>query len=137
MFKEFKEFALRGNVVDMAVGIIIGAAFGKIVTSLVNDLVMPPLGLILGRVNFNHLFINLTSQPYETLEAARAAGAPTLNYGSFISNVLDFIIIAFAIFLVVKSMNRLTLKKEQAPKSPELSTEAKLLTEIRDSLKKN
>ena len=107
MLKEFKEFAMRGNVVDMAVGIIIGAAFGKIITSLVNDVIMPPIGLLLGKVNFNDLFLSLDGKSYASLAAAKAASAPTLNYGAFINNVLDFLIVAFAVFLLVRQMNRL------------------------------
>tara|TARA_R110000787_G_scaffold3947_1_gene15374 strand:+ start:79 stop:510 length:432 start_codon:yes stop_codon:yes gene_type:complete len=114
MLKEFKIFAMRGNVMDMAVGIIIGAAFGKIVTSFVKDIVMPPIGLLLGGVDFSDLFINLSSQSYASLEAARAAGAATINYGVFINTVVDFIIIAFAIFLVIKQMNRLA-REDPAP----------------------
>ena len=114
MLKEFKEFAMRGNVVDMAVGIIIGAAFGKIISSLVKDIIMPPIGLIMGNVDFSSLFINLSDQAYESLAAAQEAGAATINYGIFINTVLDFIIIAFAIFMVIKQMNRLK-KKEEAP----------------------
>jgi large conductance mechanosensitive channel len=111
MFREFKEFAMRGNVVDLAVGLIIGAAFGKIVTSLVNDIIMPPIGLALGRVDFSNLFLNLSGQPYASLAEARAAGAPTLNYGIFLNTVIDFVIVAFAIFLVIRFINRL----HQAP----------------------
>jgi len=107
MLKEFKEFAMRGNVVDMAVGIIIGAAFGKIVTSLVNDVIMPPIGLVLGRVDFNDLFLSLDGKSYTSLAAAKAAGAPTLNYGTFVNNILDFLIVAIAVFLLVRQMNRL------------------------------
>jgi large conductance mechanosensitive channel len=107
MWREFREFAMRGNVVDLAVGVIIGAAFGKIVTSLVNDIVMPPLGVILGKVDFSNLFINLSSQHYASLAEAKAAGAATINYGLFINNVLDFVIVAFAIFLVIRGINRL------------------------------
>lgn len=107
MLKEFKEFAMRGNAIDMAVGIIIGAAFGKIITSLVNDLIMPPIGLLLGRVNFNDLFVSLDGKPYATLAAAKTAGAPTLNYGIFLNNVLDFVIVAFAMFLLIRQFNRL------------------------------
>lgn len=106
MFKEFKEFALRGNVLDMAIGIIIGGAFGKIITSLVNDVIMPPVGLLLGGVNFNDLFISLDRQSYPTLAAAKAASAPTLNYGMFLNTVLDFLIVAFAMFLMVRQFNR-------------------------------
>ncbi len=113
MIKEFKDFIMRGNVVDMAVGIIIGAAFGKIVSSLVNDILMPPLGRLLGGVDFSNLFVNLSGNSYETLAAARAAGAATLNYGLFINTVLDFVIVAFAIFLLIKAVNR--FKKAEAP----------------------
>jgi large conductance mechanosensitive channel len=114
MLKEFKEFAMRGNVVDMAVGIIIGAAFGKIVSSFVNDIIMPPIGLLLGGVDFSNIFINLSGGDYASLEAAQAAGAATLNVGLFINTVLDFIIVAFAIFIVIKQMNRFK-KQEEAP----------------------
>lgn len=107
MFKEFKEFALRGNVLDMAVGIIIGAAFGKIITSLVNDVIMPPIGLILGRVNFSDLFFSLDGKTYANLAAAKAASAPTINYGMFLNNVLDFAIVAFVMFLMIRQFNRL------------------------------
>jgi large conductance mechanosensitive channel len=116
MFKEFKEFAMRGNVMDMAIGIIIGAAFGKIISSFVNDVLMPPLGLLLGKVSFSNLFISLSGQHFDSLEAAKAAGAATLNYGLFINTVIDFLIVAFVIFLVVKQMNR--LNKEPAPAPP-------------------
>ena len=116
MWKEFKEFVMRGNVMDMAVGIIIGAAFGKIVTSLVNDMIMPPIGLILGKVDFSSLFLNLSSTHYESLAAAKAAGAPTINYGVFLNAVIDFLIVAFVIFLLVKQVNR--LKKQAAPAPP-------------------
>ena len=118
MFKEFKEFAMKGNVVDLAVGVIIGGAFGKIITSLVNDIIMPPIGLMMGGVDFKGLFINLSSKAYPTLEAAKAAGAPTINYGIFINTVLDFLIVAFAIFMVIKQLNR--LKKEEP--APEVTT---------------
>ncbi len=107
MFKEFKEFALRGNVVDMAVGIIIGAAFGKIVSSLVDDVIMPPIGLLLGKVNFANLYINLSSATYATLEEATKAGAPVIRYGVFVNAVINFLIVAFVLFLLIKQMNRL------------------------------
>ena len=107
MLKEFKEFAMRGNVVDMAVGIIIGAAFGKIVTSAVSDIIMPPIGLLLGGINFNDLFVSLDRKPYASLAVAKAAGAPTINYGAFVNTILDFVIVAFVIFMLVKQMNRL------------------------------
>jgi large conductance mechanosensitive channel len=118
VFREFREFAMRGNVVDLAVGIIIGAAFGKIITSLVNDLLMPPIGLLLGRVDFSNLFINLSGQPYASLAEARAAGAPTINYGIFLNSVIDFLIVAIAIFLLVRSINRLTRERERVPEAP-------------------
>ena len=132
--REFREFAMKGNVVDMAVGIIIGGAFGKIVTSLVNDVVMPPIGLLTGNMDFSQLFINLGDTVYPSLEAAVAAGAPVIKYGLFINNTLDFIIVAAAIFVVVRSMNRLRAKQEAAPR-PEPPAEVKLLGEIRDLLK--
>jgi large conductance mechanosensitive channel len=104
MLKEFREFALKGNVVDLAIGVIIGAAFGKIVTSFVNDILMPPIGLLLGRVNFTDLFINLSDKPYATLAQAKAAGAPTINYGLFINNIIDFVIVAAVIFFVIQQL---------------------------------
>ena len=116
MLKEFKEFAMRGNVIDMAVGIIIGAAFGKIVASLVKDIIMPPIGLLMGGVDFSGLFINLSGKTFETLAEAQKAGAATINYGAFINTVLDFLIVAFAIFMVIKQMNR--FKKEPPPADP-------------------
>jgi large conductance mechanosensitive channel len=118
MLREFREFAMRGSVVDLAVGIIIGAAFGKIVSSLVNDLLMPPIGLLLGRVDFSNLFINLSGQPYASLAEAKAAGAPTINYGVFLNTVIDFVIVAFAIFLLVRFINRLARQREAAPAAP-------------------
>jgi len=137
MFNEFKEFAMRGNVVDMAVGIVIGAAFGKIVTSFVNDILMPPIGLMMGGVDFSDKFINLGDGAYATLAAAQEAGAPTLNYGQFINVVLDFIIVAFAIFMVIRAMNKMKKKEEEKPEEPaKPSDEVVLLTEIRDSLKR-
>ena len=117
MLKEFRDFAMRGNVIDLAVGIIIGAAFGKIVTSLVNDILMPPIGIILGKVDFSNLFINLSGKPYDSLAAAKAAGAATINYGIFINNIIDFLIVAFAVFLLVRHVNRLTAKPA-APAAP-------------------
>ncbi|MFA6472950.1 MAG: large conductance mechanosensitive channel protein MscL [Candidatus Latescibacterota bacterium] len=107
MFKEFKQFIARGNVVDIAVAFVMGAAFGGIVTSLVNDILMPPLGLLLGKVNFSSLFINLSGQGFSTLAEAKAAGAPTLNYGIFINTVINFVIVSFALFLLVKQVNRM------------------------------
>ena len=106
MFKEFKEFAMRGNVVDLAVGVIIGGAFGAIVTSLVNDVIMPPIGKLMGGVDFKEFFMTLDGSVYKTLEEAKKAGAPTIAYGSFINTVINFLIVAFAVFLVVKQMNR-------------------------------
>lgn len=136
MLDEFKKFALRGNVVDMAVGIIIGAAFGKIVSSAVADLIMPPIGLMMGGVDFSNLFINLGDGAYATLAAAEEAGAPIIKYGVFINTVLDFVIVAFAIFMAIRFMNNLKKEEEEAPaKPPEPSNEEKLLIEIRDALK--
>ncbi|HXZ19360.1 MAG TPA: large conductance mechanosensitive channel protein MscL [Candidatus Acidoferrales bacterium] len=114
MFKEFKEFAMKGSVLDMAVGIIIGAAFGKIVASFVGDVLMPPLGLLIGKVDFSNLFLSLSGKSYETLAAAKAAGAPTLNYGVFLDACINFLIVAFAIFLLVKAVNKLK-REEKAP----------------------
>jgi large conductance mechanosensitive channel len=112
MFKEFKEFAMRGNVIDLAVGIVIGAAFGSIVTSFVNDILMPPIGLLLGKIDFSNLFITLSGQPYKTLAEAKAGGAVTLNYGLFVNTAINFLIIAFSIFIVVKQVNKF---KKPAP----------------------
>jgi large conductance mechanosensitive channel len=138
MIKEFKEFAMRGNVVDLAVGVVIGAAFGKIVTSMVSDVLMPPIGKMMGGVNFADLFINLDSAkgPFTSLKAAKDAGAAVIAYGSFINTIIDFVIVAFCIFMVVKGMN--TLKKKPAPAPPtpaEPTREEKVLIEIRDLLK--
>jgi large conductance mechanosensitive channel len=116
MLKEFKEFALKGNVLDMAIGVIIGAAFGKIIASLVEDVIMPPIGLALGNVDFASLFINLSSQTYPSVAAAKAAGAPTLNYGIFFNSILNFLIIAFTIFLVIRQFN--ALKKPEPASAP-------------------
>jgi large conductance mechanosensitive channel len=110
VLQEFKKFALQGNVLDMAIGIIIGAAFGKIVSSLVADVLMPPIGLLVGKIDFSSLFLNLSGQDYATLVAAKAAGAPTINYGMFLNNVFDFLIVAFVVFLLVKQINRLKAK---------------------------
>lgn len=119
MLKEFRTFAIKGNMIDLAVGVIIGAAFGKVVTSIVNDLVMPPIGLLLGRVNFNDLFVSLNGVHYDSLAAAKAAGAPTLNYGAFISTLIDFLIVAFVIFMAVKQVNRIArLRAETKPVEP-------------------
>jgi large conductance mechanosensitive channel len=140
MLKEFKEFAVRGNVMDVAVGIIIGAAFGKIVESLVKDVIMPPVGLLLGKVDFTNLFIVLKqgaqAGPYLSVEAAQKAGAVTFNYGVFINTIISFVIIAFAVFLLVRAINKLKRQEEEKPTAaaPE---EVLLLREIRDSLKKS
>ena len=139
MLEEFKKFAMRGNVVDMAVGVIIGAAFGKIVDSLVKDLIMPPIGLALGRVDFTNLFFVLkegaTTGPYATLDAAQKAGAVTFNYGLFINTCLSFLIVAFAVFMLIRAINRLHTPPPAAepPPPPE---DTLLLREIRDALKK-
>jgi large conductance mechanosensitive channel len=136
MLTEFREFAMRGNVVDMAVGIVIGAAFGRIVTSLVNDVIMPPIGLLMGNADFSDLFLDMSGSGYPSVAAAEAAGAPIIKYGLFINTVLDFVIVAFAIFMVVRLMNRLKRKAEVAtPAPPPPSAEVKLLAEIRDVLK--
>lgn len=116
MMKEFKEFAVKGNVIDLAVGVIIGGAFGKIVSSFVSDIVMPPLGMAMGKVNFTDLFIDLSGKGFTSLKAAKDAGAPVISYGVFINTLLDFVIIAFVIFMVIKQINR--LKKEPAPAPP-------------------
>ena len=137
MLKEFKDFAMKGNVLDMAIGVIIGGAFGKIVSSLVSDVMMPPIGLLLGGVDFTGLFLNLSGTAQPSLAAAKAAGVPTLNYGVFLQTLFDFIIIAFVIFMLVKQVNR--FKKEAPPAHPAPpagpTNEEKLLMEIRDALK--
>lgn len=115
MFKEFKEFAMRGSVVDLAVGVIIGAAFGAIVNSAVNDLIMPPIGMLTGQVDFKDLFVSLNGQTYASLKAAKDAGAPVIAYGLFLNNVINFLIVAFVIFLMVKQMNRLRRGEEPTP----------------------
>lgn len=140
MLKEFKEFAIKGNMLDMAVGIIVGAAFGTIIQSLVKDVLMPPIGLLLGGVDFSDLFVTLRSGavpgPYATLAAAQEAGAVTINYGVFTNAVISFLIVAFSVFMVVRSFNRLKRKEEAAPPAPPVpSAEEKLLGEIRDLLK--
>lgn len=118
MIKEFKEFAMKGNMIELAIGVIIGGAFGKVVTSIVNDIVMPPFGFLLGRVNFTGLFISLNGVQYESLAQAKEASAPTLNYGLFINTVLDFLIVALVIFFSVKQLNRLRKKQEVPPAPP-------------------
>jgi large conductance mechanosensitive channel len=137
MLKEFKEFAMKGNVLDMAIGVIIGGAFGKIISSLVSDVLMPPIGLLLGGVDFTGLFVTLSGTTQPSLAAAKAAGAPTLNYGVFLQTVFDFIIIAFAIFMLVKQVNRFKKEAPPAPPAPPAgpTNEEKLLMEIRDALK--
>jgi large conductance mechanosensitive channel len=137
IIKEFKLFATKGNVVDMAVGIIIGAAFGKIVSSLVNDVLMPPLGKLIGNVNFSDLFFTLDGSSYASIAIAKAAGAPIMAYGNFIQSIIDFVIVAFAIFMMIKAMNALRKKEDEKPAAPpEPTNEEKLLGEIRDILKK-
>jgi large conductance mechanosensitive channel len=137
IFKEFRDFAIRGNVIDLAIGIIIGGAFGKIVSSLVNDVIMPPLGKIIGGVDFKNLFISLDGHSYANLDSARAAGAPIFAYGSFIQSVFDFLIVAITIFIVVKAINQLKKSRETKPEAPsEPTKDIQLLTEIRDLLKK-
>jgi large conductance mechanosensitive channel len=135
MLKEFKEFAMKGNVLDLAIGVIIGAAFGKIVTSLVEDIIMPPLGLLLGKVDFSNLFINLSGQSYPSVAAAKAAGAATLNYGVFINTIINFLIVALAVFLLVRAVNRFRRTEEAKAAAP--TAQEKLLTEIRDILKES
>ena len=115
MLKEFKEFALRGNLMDMAAGIVLGVAFGRIVTSLVNDIVMPPIGLAIGGIDFSNLFLTLRGGPFPSMVAAKAAGAPTINYGVFLNTVVDFLIVAFVLFLVVRQINRMQRPAQAAP----------------------
>ena len=142
MFKEFKEFAMRGNVLDMAVGIIIGAAFGAIVTSIVNDVIMPPIGLLLGGVDFSSFYLLLkdgaaAAGPYADLASAKKAGAVTINYGVFINAVLSFLIVAFAVFILVKGVNKMRKAEPAAPPPPpETPEDILLLRDIRDALKK-
>lgn len=136
MWREFRDFAMRGNVIDLAVGIIIGAAFTTIVNSLVNDLIMPPLGLLFGGIDFSDFFLTLKGGSYPTLAAAKAASAVTINYGLFINAVLRFVIVAFAIFILVKQINRLARHEEAvAAATPEPPRQEVLLAEIRDLLK--
>ena len=130
MLEEFKKFAMRGNVVDMAVGIIIGTAFVKIVSSLVKDVVIPPIGKLMGNVDFSGLFVNLGDIPYQTLAAAQEAGAPTINYGVFVNTVLNFLIVAFAIFMVIKGMNAMKKKEEAVPEEPTTKECPECLSEI-------
>jgi large conductance mechanosensitive channel len=141
VLKEFKEFAVKGNVLDMAVGIIVGAAFGTVVQSLVKDVIMPPVGMLIGGVDFTNLFVTLepgeVAGPYATLADAQAAGAVTINYGVFVNAAISFVIVAFAVFLLVRSFNKLKRAEEAAPPPPppEPPAEERLLTEIRDLLK--
>ena len=118
MLKEFKEFAMRGNVLDLAIGIIIGGAFGKIVSSFVTDVLMPPLGLLLGKVDFSSLYVSLDGKTYASLQAAKAAGAATLNYGLFINTVIDFLFVAFAVFMLIRVINRLNRQPVKPPEAP-------------------
>lgn len=128
MLEEFKKFAMRGNVMDMAIGVIIGTAFGKIISSFVNDILMPPIGRILGNVDFSNLQISLTDKTYPSLAAAKTAGAPTINYGLFLNTVIDFLIVAFVLFMVIRVLNR--LKKPEAPKAPDIKPCPECLSEI-------
>ncbi len=134
MIKEFKEFIAKGNVMDMAVGIIIGAAFGKIVTSLVEDVIMPPLGAIIGKVNFADLYLNLSGTPYDSLELARKASAPVIAYGAFLNTIISFLIVAFAVFMMVKAVNKIRRVEPEAPVEEAPPADVALLTEIRDLL---
>jgi len=138
MLKEFKEFISRGSVIDLAVGIVIGAAFTSVVNSLVNDIIMPPIGLALAGINFSDLFITLSPGEYASLEEAKAAGAATWNYGQFINAVISFFIVSLAIFVLVKAINQLRRKQAEAPAAPPAPTKSEtLLEEIRDLMKKN
>ena len=136
IFKEFQDFALKGNVVDMAVGIVIGGAFGTIVKSLVDDILMPPIGLILGGIDFSNIFLTLKGPGAATLAQAKEAGAVTMNWGLFVNAVISFLIVAFALFMVVKAMNRLKRQEEAAPAPAAPPRQEVLLEEIRDLLKK-
>ena len=133
MWRDFRDFAVRGNVVDLAVGLILGAAFTTIVNSLVNDVIMPPIGLLLGGIDFTDFFVTIKGSAYPTVAAAKAAGAVTINYGLFINSIIKFVIVAFAVFLLVKQINR--LKLDLGPAAPAASKTEVLLEEIRDLLK--
>ncbi len=133
MFKEFKEFAMKGNVLDLAVGIIIGGAFGKIVSSFVSDIMMPPIGLMMGKVDFSNLYVNLSGQPFNTLSEAKRAGAPTINYGTFLNATIDFVFVAFAVFLLVKAINKM---KHEAPAAPNTKACPECLSNIPSPAKK-
>jgi len=135
MLKEFKEFAMKGNMLDLAIGVVIGAAFGKIITSLVDDIINPLLGLLIGRADFSNRFINLSGGSYATLAEAKQAGAAVVSYGVFINTIINFLIVAFVLFLVVRAVNRMRREEEAAPAPP--PAEEKLLAEIRDILKDN
>ncbi len=137
MWKEFKAFLMRGNVLDLAVGIVIGAAFGKIVASLVADVLMPPIGLLLGRVDFSNLFIDLSGQGFNSLAAAKQAGVATLNYGVFLNHILEFLIIGFAVFIVVKAVSRLRRQETAAEGPAPLSQSDQTLLEIRDLIRES
>ena len=133
LIQEFKEFAVKGNALDLAVGVVLGTAFGKIVTSLVDDILMPPIGLALGGVDFGDLFVNLGSGDYPSLAAAKEAGAPTLNYGNFLQGLIDFLLVALALFLIIRVLNRFRRQKKEAPPAAP-AAEVLLLRDIRDSL---
>lgn len=137
MLSEFKKFLMKGNMIDMAVGIIIGAAFGTVVKSLVADIIMPPIGMLLGGIDFSGLFVALNGESYPSLAAAQAAGAPTINYGMFINNCVTLVIVGFAVFMLVKAINAMQEKDEAAPAPPKISEDIVLLREIRDALTKS
>jgi large conductance mechanosensitive channel len=134
MFKEFKEFAMKGSVIDLAIGVVIGAAFGKIIDSLVNDIIMPPIGLLLGKVDVTNLFINLSGQEVATLDAAKKAGLPVIAYGVFLNTLISFLIITIVLFFIVRAVNR--VKRQELPAPAEPPAQEKLLVEIRDLLKR-
>lgn len=135
MVQEFKEFAAKGNAFDLAVGVVLGAAFGRIVTSLVDDVLMPPFGYLFGGVDFTNLFWTLGPGEYATLEAAKEAGAATINYGSFLQSIVSFLLVAFALFLLIRAMNRLRREKEEPAAAPAPAEDVVLLREIRDAIK--
>ncbi len=138
MLKEFKEFAMKGSVMDLAVGVIIGGAFGKIITSFVEDIIMPPIGMLMGKVDFAGLYVNLSGTTYPSLDAAKKAGAATINYGAFLNTLVNFVIIAIVIFLMIKAMNKSRRQAEEAPIAPPTpSGQEVLLAEIRDLLKEH
>ena len=138
IIQEFKQFTIKGNAIDLAIGIIIGVAFGKVVSSIVNDMIMPPISLLLGKVDFSGMFIDLSGKGYATLAEAKAAGAPVIAFGAFINTVIEFLIVAFVVFLMVKQINKMKKKEEAKPAEPPKPTkEQELLAEIRDLLKKN